>query len=202
MNYRLTLGLLLVASLLAVAVIGLERANVPSPQATPQSKAEEFEVFAFDDRQVSTFTLRSGEISASFEKRDDTWVVAGSGAPANRISLTSLLIRMSQLKASTRFADDSRDPTGYGVASPKAEMSAGLPDGTTHMLQFGNKLPIGTNTYVRKMGSEEVYVVPAQLLTDLERLVAEPNEPPTPTPRPTATATPEVPAGPVLTPTP
>lgn len=202
MNPRLTAALVLISALLAGAVFGLEKANVPAPQATPQATPAEFTVFSFEDRQVNAFTLTSADKSVRFEKRDDAWVIAETGAPANRISLTSLLIRLSQLKASNQFPDDSRDPTGYGVATPGAEAKADLTDGTSYSLLFGNKTPIGTNVYARKADGPEVYVLPGQLLTDLQKLVDQPQEPATPTPRPTATATADVPAGPVVTPTP
>jgi hypothetical protein len=76
-----------------------------------------------------------------------------------------------------------------------------MDDGTTYRLDLGIKTPVQTGTYARTADSPTIYVIADQFVTDLERLVSDPKEPPTPTPLP-ATPTPAVTPTPATTPTP
>ena len=58
-----------------------------------------------------------------------------------------------------------------------------LDDGTKYELDLGGKTPVQTGTYAKKSDAPDIYVIADQFQTDLERLVADPNEPPTPRPR-------------------
>ena len=105
MNYRVTLGFLAAAVVLAVLVVGLDKFNIgPTQPPTGQrhvhddgrSDAPDLSV-----RRLEGHRLRaaSGRPVGAIDKQGDAWVVAGTGDPANRSSFTSLIVRMSQLKA-------------------------------------------------------------------------------------------------------
>jgi Domain of unknown function (DUF4340) len=202
MNLRVTIGFLAAAVVLGVLVFGLDKFNI-GPTATANANAtatttasQQPQIFSFDDTKVTAFELHQGDASARIEKQNDTWTVAGSGAPANKTSFNSLILRMSQLKA-TRGVDNPGDLSQYGLDTPKDTAIAELNDGSKYELDLGSKTPIQTGTYAKKSDAPDVYVVADQFVTDLERLVANPNEPPTPTPAPPTstpgptTATPE-----------
>ncbi|MCA1644952.1 MAG: adhesin, partial [Chloroflexi bacterium] len=72
---------------------------------------------------------------------------------------------------------------------------------TQYELDLGGKTPVQTGTYARKANAADVYVIADQFGTDLERLVSDPKEPPTPTPLP-PTLTPGLTPQPEGTPTP
>jgi hypothetical protein len=207
MNYRVTLGFLAAALVLAALVLGLDRFNI-GPTASNLANAtatttanQQPQIFQFDDTKVTAFELRQAETTVRIEKQGDTWVVAGTGEPANRSSFTTLIVRMSQLKA-TRVVDTAAgDLSQYGLDPPKGTMIAELDDGTKRQLDLGIKTPIQTGAYAKTPDAPTVYVVADQSATDLERLIGDPKEPPTPTPRP-VTPTPEVPPAPEGTPTP
>jgi hypothetical protein len=190
MSLRVTLGFLVAAALLAVLVFGLDRFNI-GPTATANTNAtatttagQQPQIYSFDDSKVTAFELHQGDQSVHIDKQGDTWLVAGTGALANKSSFTSLIIRMSQLKATRSVDNPGTDLSQYGLDTPKESAIATLDDGTTYQLDLGSKTPVQTGTYAKKSDAPDTYVIPDQFSSDLERLVSNPNEPPTPTPAP------------------
>ena len=208
MNYRVTIGFLAVAVVLGVLVVGLDKFNIGPTQAAQANAtatttaSQQPQIFSFDDSKVTTFELHQADKSVQIQKQGDTWVVAGSGDPANKSSFTSLIVRMSTLKATRLVGDASTDLSQYGLDSPKDSAIATLDDGTKYELDLGSKTPVQTGTYAKKADAPDIYVIADQFATDLERLVANPVEPPTPTPAPTSTPAPSPGAGQSATPTP
>jgi hypothetical protein len=204
MNYRITIGFLIAVIVMAGLVFGLDKVQTgqTQAQATATSVAgQDLQVFQFDDSKVNAFELRNGDTTVRVEKNSDgNWIVAGSGDPANRSSFTSLIIRMSTLKG-TRHLDASANLADYGLDQPKESAKAFLDDSSTYELDLGDKTPVATGIYAKKADAPDVFVIATQFQTDLERLVNDPKEPPTPTPRP-ATPTPAVAPGADTTPTP
>ncbi len=195
MNVRVTIGFLVALAILAAVVVGLDRFNVGQPQAKEAAKDEELTIYQFDDRNVTALTVRAGDKSVRFQKEGESeWKIADSQDPPNRTALTSLLIRMSSLKGTKRVADTGGDLKPFGLDQPKAEATADLQDGTTYALQLGADTPTSSGVYAKKADSPDVFVVPTQFSSDLQRLANDPKEPPTPTPRPSPTPSP-APAG-------
>jgi hypothetical protein len=193
MNYRVTIGFLAVAAVLAVLVYGLDKFNI-GPTAASKAAAtstttasQSPQIFSFDDSKVTTFELHQGDQSAVVEKQGSNWVVSATGAPANQASFTSLIVRMASMKA-TRQVDNPGDLSQYGLDSPKESAIATLDDGTKYQLDLGDKTPVQTGSYAKRADTSDVYVIPDQFSTDLERLVADPTQPPTPTPVPPTSA--------------
>ena len=96
---------------------------------------------------------------------------------------------MSQLKATRMVDNPGTDLSQYGLDPPKDSAIAELDDGTKYELDLGVKTPVQTGTYAKKSDAADIYVIADQFTSDLERLIADPKEPPTPTPQP-ATPTP------------
>jgi hypothetical protein len=196
MNLRITIGFVAAAVVLGLLVFGLDRFNIGPTQAAnanataTASSSQQPTIFQFDDSKITAFEVRQADKSARVVKQGDNWVVAGSNEPANRSSFTSLMVRMSTLKATRQVADPGTDMSQYGLDSPGRSATAELDDGTKYQLDLGNKTPVQTGTYAKRPDSPDVYVIADQFGTDLERLVNDPKEPATPTPRP-ATPTPE-----------
>jgi Domain of unknown function (DUF4340) len=194
MNLRVTLGVVAVAVVLGIAVFAMDRFNLgPSPQAdaTATSQAGQTQqIFQFDDARVTSVELRQGEKTVRATKSGDAWTLADTGEAANRSSFNSLVVRMSTLRA-TRRVDTPGELGQYGLEPFKNSFVAELDDGSRLELQTGSQTPVRTGTYAKRADQPEVYVIADQLATDIERLLNDPKEPPTPTPRP-ATPTPEV----------
>jgi uncharacterized protein DUF4340 len=201
MNYRVTIGFLLAVIVMASLVFGLDKfqTNQTQAQATATSTAgQDLTVFQFDDTKVNAFELRNGDKTVQVQKDSDgNWKVADTGDPANRSSFSSLIVRMSTLKATRHL--DSDNLSDFGLDAPKESAKAVLDDGSSYQLDLGDKTPISTGLYAKKADAPDVFVIATQFQTDLERLVNDPKEPPTPTPRPatpTAAATPSLDATP------
>ena len=147
MNLRVTIGFLAVAVILGVLVFGLDKFNI-GPTSAAQANAtatttasQQPQIFSFDDSKVTAFELHQADKSVQIQKQGDTWVVAGTGDPANKSSFTSLIVRMSQLKATRAVDNPGTDLSQYGLDSPKDTASATLDDGTKYELDIGNKTP-------------------------------------------------------------
>jgi hypothetical protein len=207
MNLRITIGFLVVALVLAVAVVGLDKFNIgPTTSANANATAtttasQQPQVFQFDDTKVNAFELHQADKSVRVEKQPDGWIVAGTTDPANRSSFTSLIIRMSTLKATQAVANPGTDLSQFGLDTPKESAVARLDDGTSYEIDLGSKTPVQNGTYAKKADAADIYVIADQFSTDLERLITDPKEPPTPTPLP-ATPIPAVSPEPAGTPTP
>jgi hypothetical protein len=207
MNYRVTIGFLAAAVILGALVVGLDRFNI-GPTASNNANATattsaigQPQIFQFDDTKVTAFEIQQSEKTVRVEKQAEAWIVAGTGEPANRTSFSSLITRMSQLKATRLIDVPGPDLSQYGLDPPKEFALALLDDGTSYQLDIGIKTPVQSGTYARRPDGPNVYVIADQFATDLERLINDPKEPPTPTPRP-ATPTPETTPIPEGTPTP
>jgi hypothetical protein len=187
MNYRVTLGFVAALAVIAVVVFGLDRFNVgPSPtaNATATSVAgEALQVFKFDDTRVNSFDIRQGEKTVQIAKAGDNWIVVATGEPANRSSFNSLIIRMSQLRGSRRV-ENPGDLKDYGLSPAQEAVVAQLEDGSRYELEIGDKTPTQSGRYARRSDAGDVFVIADQFSSDLERLLADPKEPPPPTPRP------------------
>jgi hypothetical protein len=196
MNYRITIGFVAAALVLGMLVVGLDKFNIGPTAANnanataTTSASQQPQIFQFDDTKVTAIELYQTDKSVRVEKQNDAWVVAGTGEPANKSSFTSLLVRMSQLKATRTFDNTSADLSQYGLDQPLDKAIATLDDGTTYELDTGKKTPVQTGTYAKRADQPNVYIIADQFVVDLERLVGDPTEPATPTPRP-ATPTPE-----------
>src|SRR5579859_5515337 len=207
MNLRITIGFLAAALVLSVLVIGLDKFNIgptttANANATATSTAsQQAQIFQFDDSKVNAFELHQADKSVRVEKQPDGWFVAGTTDAANRVSFTSLITRMSTLKATQSVADPGTDLSQFGLDTPKESAVARLDDGTSYELDLGSKTPVQNGTYAKKSDTADVFVIADQFSTDLERLVTDPKEPPTVTPVP-ATPTPAVGPAPEGTPTP
>jgi len=204
MNLRVTAGFLAVAIVLGVIVIGLDKFNlVPQTSASATStatSAQEVQILQFDDSKVTAFEITSSGNTVHVDKNGDNWIVAGTGALANQASFTSLITRMAQLKATFQVPNPG-DLSQYGLDHPTDSATATLNDGTSDSLQLGNKTPTSSGVYAKRADTGDVYVIATQFQSDLERLVCNPNQPPTPTPRP-ATDTPTPAPSPSGTPAP
>ena len=190
MSYRVTIGFLAAAAVLAVLVFGLDKFNI-GPTATANANAtstttasQQPQIFAFDDTKVTSFELHQGDQSVHIDKQADNWTVAGTGDQANKSSFSSLIVRMSQLKATRSVDNPGTDLSQYGLDPPQESAIAQLDDGTKYELDLGSKTPVQTGAYAKKADAPDVYVIATQFSSDLERLVADPKQPPTPTPAP------------------
>ena len=125
MNYRVTLGFLAALAIIAAVVFGLDRFNIgPSPtaNATATSVAgENLQMVRFDDSRVTALDMRQGEREVRAVKNGDTWIIAATNEPANRSTLSSLIIRMSQLRGTRRVGQSRGSRRVWPGAAPAGD---------------------------------------------------------------------------------
>src|ERR1700730_10574740 len=177
MNLRITIGFLAVALVLGVVVFGLDKFNIgPTASANATATAvatagQQPQVFQFDDQKVNAFELHQADKSVRVEKQPDGWFVSGTTDPANKASFTSLIVRMSTLKATQAVANPGTDLSQFGLDTPKESAVARLDDGTSYELDLGGKTPIQTGTYAKKSDDPDIYMTADQFRTDRDRLM-------------------------------
>jgi hypothetical protein len=84
------------------------------------------------------------------------------------------------------------DLEAFGLAEPALRVEVGLEQGGDQVLLVGSENPAGYSRYAQREGEERVYLVSSSTIGDLEELVGNPPEKPTPTPMSTETLPPTV----------
>ncbi|MHB1006209.1 MAG: DUF4340 domain-containing protein [Chloroflexota bacterium] len=181
-TYRGTLVLLLVLIGLGVFVYTYE---FRGQGGEVKAKEQEAVVFALKESDIQTVQVRDGDKSVALAKDEaDKWRLTGPTAgDADEWKVTTILWRLAVLNADRLLAPKIDDPATYGLAKPSLELRLGLAGGATEVLYLGTENPLGTGSYARKEGSDNLYLINAAIVTDLRKLVTEP---PVATPVPTA----------------
>ena len=193
MNPRVTLGLLAVLLALGGYVYFSDGSGgaAPQPGAKDKPADQQLDVLKLEDRDVQRLVARKGDQQTTVERdADGNWRLLPTGEPADRLRLNSLVLRLSGLRATRRFAEPA-NLADYGLTTPDTSVTLTLASGGELTLLFGAKAPAEAGTYAKRSDDSAVFVVSSATVQDLERLVTEPpREPPTPTPAPTATPAP------------
>ncbi len=178
MSWKITAGFVAAVVVVAAIVIGLDHFKVGQPPPSADAtQAAQITIFSFDDQKVSAdrpHRQRQDGRRSSATPRRRTGCWPDSGDPANTASLTSLVFRMSSLKANSRVAGTGADLTQFGLSQPKDQLTATLDDGSKYTLLLGSNTPIGTGTYAKTDSADDVYVITTQFGSDLERLANDP----------------------------
>ena len=180
-TYRGTLVLLLLLLALGGFVYAYE---FQGPGGEVKAQAQEAVVFALNESDITTIQVRDGDKSVALAKGDaDTWrLTSPTEIDADAWTVTTILWRLAALNADRLLAPKIDDPAAYGLDKPSLELRMGLAGGSTEVLYLGSENPLGTGSYARKEGSDNLYLINAALVTDLRKLATEP---PVATPEPT-----------------
>jgi hypothetical protein len=177
MNYRVTIGLVVVALLLGGAVFAFD---VKPPTPTPAAKSTP--LFSFLSVDVSEMSATSqGKATVATRSEDGQWMLQRPEvAPADRVRLDSLIARLSALNATRTI--DSAALADFGLAAPRAELRVKTRTAQEYVLLVGDDTPDKSGSYAMLPDSRTVYVLGAAIGGDIVRLVTEP---PKATPTPT-----------------
>ena len=177
MNYRITLGLLIVAIALGATVYALD-----SNPATPTPAAKPTTVLSFLSVDTAEITA-SGQGKTTSATRDaaGAWMLTKpEAAPADRVRLDSLIARLSALTAARTIPD--ANAAEFGLASPRAELRLKTRAGQEFVLLVGDDTPDKSSAYVKLPDNPTVFIVQSNVTADVVRLITEP---PKATPTPT-----------------
>lgn len=136
------------------------------------------ELFVFDEKQVSSFSVRDGEQTHKFERKDNKWVYGPE--PDLRLDakkVDDLLLRIRDLKSERYVAFERADRNAFGLAQPSREVTVALNDGSTRTLQVSSKSSVtdaDAGFYAAFAGQPEVFLLTQATLdrfkTTLEQL--------------------------------
>ena len=197
LQQRGTIAVAIIFVLLAALVYLLEmrdRGEAPAEEG-------KVPVFSFQVEDVVLLEVTDGVSGQKVRvgtSPDERWTMLDPfEAEADDVRIEGLLSRLSELQSSRVLEDEELDLEAFGLSVPTLEVKVGLEDGGSQVLLIGRENPAGYSHYARRDGAEAVYLVASSTISELERLVREPPEKPTPMPTetliPTIVASPTVP---------
>jgi hypothetical protein len=159
-----------------------------------------------EDDTTSVFSFSTGEVTllkvTDLTSQESVTVRRGVGgawritdpfqADGDEERLESVLDSLSWLASTRTIEGEDVDLEAFGLAEPALRVEVGLEEGEDQVLLVGNENPAGYSRYAQREGEEGVYLASSSTMTDLEELISDPPEKPTPTPVPTETALPTV----------
>jgi hypothetical protein len=183
LHQRTTIIVVVVFVVLAALVFVLE---LRGGQETAPEEEGKVPVFSFDVDDAVTLEVTdetSSETVAVEKSPEGVWrLTAPFEAEADATRIDGLLGSLSQMKSTRVLEGEEVDLEAFGLAEPALRVEVGLADGGSQVLLVGSKNPAGYSSYVQREGGSQVYLVASSVMGDLERLISEPPEKPTPTP--------------------
>ena len=161
-----TIGiLLLVLLVLLITFFGLKKWNTSKSEAEEKKKENAVvHIFKTDSLESIEYKEASGE-EMSFVKEDDTWEYA----PDTTIALTeSSMQNMEDAFSDIRAVKEIKNPddlSDYGFDSPEYNLTLTGKDGEAHKFLIGNAS--GENYYFMEDGTEKVYTVSTDLISEM-----------------------------------
>jgi hypothetical protein len=203
---RTTIVVVLVFAVLAALVYVLEMRGGEEPPSAEEGVAQ---VFSFDVSEVELLTvtdLATNESVMLGKSAGGAWQMTEPfEAQGDDARVEGVLGRLSGLESTRIIEAEDVDPQAFGLLEPALRVEVDLEGGQTQVLLVGSTNPAGYSRYVQREGEERVYLVGSSTMGDLEELISDPPEKPTPTPTetplPTETGSPSVSSTPNITPT-
>jgi hypothetical protein len=193
LNYRLTVGLVVVFALLAAGVWYTELRGGPRTPTPPAGQAVMFDWNITDLTKMEVEA--DGKRTVVERGSDNVWrLTEPQPGEADNTIVDSAAGRMAKLIA-TRKVDNPGNLADYGLNDPKTKIGLTTRDGGGAQLLIGAQTPDRNAYYVKKADGEPIYVVSTFTIADLTRWASEP-----PRPRPTPTQLP-IPPAPSASPT-
>ena len=161
-----TIGILLLVLLaLLITFFGLKKWNTSKSEAEEKKKENAVvHIFETDSLESIEYKEASGE-EMSFVKEDDTWEYA----PDTTIALTeSSMQNMEDAFSDIQAVKEIKNPddlSDYGFDSPEYNLTLTGKDGEAHKFLIGNAS--GENYYFMEDGTEKVYTVSADLISEM-----------------------------------
>jgi hypothetical protein len=188
LQQRTTIIVVVVFAVLAAFVYLVE---MRTDQDT-SSEEDSTSVFAFSSSEVSLLKVTdvTTQQSVTVERGvEGAWRMTDPfQADGDDARVESVLNSLSWLLSTRTIEGEDVDLEAFGLAEPALRVEVGLEEGDDQVLLVGNENPAGYSRYAQREGEEPVYLVSSSTIGDLEGLISDPPEKPTPTPAPTETA--------------
>lgn len=191
LQQRTTIIVVAVFAVLAALVLVVE---MRGGQETALEEEGRVLVFSFEVEDAVTLEVADQRSNASVMVRNwaaGMWrLTKPFEAEADAPRIEGLLGRLSQMQSTRVVEGEDLDLEAFGLAEPLLRVEIVLADGGSQVLLVGTRNPAGYSSYVQREGGDEVLLVGSSVIGDLERLISEP--PQKPTPVPTVTLVPTV----------
>lgn len=137
-------------------------------------------LLAFDRDRVARVTFHPAEGAPVVAVKDEEGqfaLAAPAAGPLKTQVLDATLRTLSNLRCDA-FADTLLAPAAAGLEPPRQRVEIQLQDGAQFGVDFGNEIPAGGRTYVRKDGTETLYLISTGRIPSLVRTLEDLREAP------------------------
>jgi hypothetical protein len=183
LQQRTTVIVVVVFAVLAVLVYLVE---VRGGQGTPADEEGVVPVLSFElDEAIllKVTDLTTGESVTVTKSPEGAWYMTEPfESEGDDTRVEGVLGRLSALSSTRVIEGEDVNLEAFGLAEPTLRVELGLEDGESQVLLVGDENPVGYSRYAQREGEERVYLVGSSTIGDLEQLIADPPEKPTPTP--------------------
>lgn len=134
-------------------------------------------VLAVEANNIRRITQRTGDRELVVERTNLTYRAVAASETPNTEAIDTILSLVARLSAKRFIEENPRNLTVYGLDVPIQQLVIGLSAGTTinRVLLFGNSTE--TETYAMVQGSDVVFTLTNDIVTDLMRPVTSPLAP-------------------------
>jgi hypothetical protein len=98
-------------------------------------------VLEFPDDQVMRFSLRKGDRTDTFQRRDDGWIYeAEPDLPLDPAKVDNLLLQLRDLRTDRYVRHGDHDPESFGLSAPERLVTVSLANGTDYVLRISSQV--------------------------------------------------------------
>ena len=152
--------LILIVLLVLYFVIDLQQKKAEQEAETEETEESSLPVSVTED-EISKVTVKNGEVTMIYVKKDDTWTYEED--PDFPLDESAVKTKMDCLTSLTvdRVLESPEDLSEYGLDQPNQEVTVLKTDGTTFTLYIGNQNSSNNDFYVKVDDGADVYTMPS-----------------------------------------
>lgn len=166
-----TLILLLVAVAAGAAVYFLE---YKPGKPRDEEKDETRPAFAFTREEIAGVTVTRSGGRIEFAPDKEKWAIRQPvTTPADESAINALLSDLTGARIEREITAGQTDLGKFGLQQPAVTVDIRLKNGKSHKIELGSKDVIGSSAYARIDGGSNVALVPASLLTSVDKSLDE-----------------------------
>jgi hypothetical protein len=164
---RSTLIILLIAAVAIAGVYFFETRSGDSSEVATETKPA---AFKFKREDITNITLARKDQTIVLENQNNKWVITQPvNAAADSAAVDVIIGDLISATVDSEFPPSGGDLKQYGLSEPAVKLEVKLKNGSTHRVELGGRDPIGLSAYAKIDGSQNVALVPANLLNNSDK---------------------------------
>ena len=165
--------LLIIAALLGGGYFAVKH-FLSDEEETTEEPDNSVAIGAMQTDDVTGVMYVSGEDAISLVRKDDTWFLADDeDFPVNQAYASTMAADAAELTARRLVSESADDFVQYGLESPPTAYVFDLADGSQVTYYIGNHNVYGDTYYLNVAGTEQIYLIDADLLEDFRYTLSE-----------------------------